>query len=45
MRTNVCFLGNAGPDRVIFNTACFLAGEITQTGAGWRGMTECRETY
>jgi len=35
--------GNPGPDRVIFNTACFLAGELTQNGAGPRGYTECRE--
>lgn len=37
--------GNPGPDRVIFNQACFLAGEVTETNAGPRGLTECRETY
>jgi len=37
--------GPPGPDRVIFNEPCFLAGEITQTNAGARGFTECVEAF
>jgi len=37
--------GDPGPDRVIFNTACNLAGELTQNGAGARVYTECKEQY
>jgi hypothetical protein len=39
------FSGEPGPDRIIFNQACYLAGEITQTGAGYRGWTECKEEF
>jgi hypothetical protein len=37
--------GPPGPDRVIFSESCYLAGEITQNGAGARGFVECIETF
>ncbi|KAF2666975.1 Ribonuclease/ribotoxin [Microthyrium microscopicum] len=37
--------GPPGPDRIVFNEACHLAGELTQTNAGARGLTECVEGY
>jgi hypothetical protein len=39
------FAGPPGPDRVIFSESCYLAGEITQNGAGARGFVECIETF
>jgi hypothetical protein len=37
--------GPPGPDRVIFNERCWLAGEITETGAGQYGFAACKEEF
>jgi hypothetical protein len=33
--------GSPGPDRVIFNTRCELAGVITHTGASGNNFVDC----
>ena len=33
--------GSPGPDRVVFNVDCQLAGVITHTGAGGNAFLEC----
>jgi len=37
--------GPPGPDRVVINQNCWLAGEVTQTGAGQKGYAACKEEF
>ena len=34
--------GSPGPDRVVFNEKCQLAGVITHTSAGGNSFVECQ---
>ncbi|OTA88150.1 hypothetical protein M434DRAFT_62642, partial [Hypoxylon sp. CO27-5] len=36
--------GSPGPDRVVINTSCKLAGEITHTGASGNNFVGCSGT-
>lgn len=41
---NIKRKGSPGPDRVVINTSCKLAGEITHTGASGNNFVGCSGT-